>query len=353
MGFLSDNHARNEQMPDDTVYSRRSSASGWRTLDGSLLLNTVKETDAAKAPAVAAQPTSGVGALLSKLTDESAESSVRRDAALKIGAMTGVEAADVALVVAELANPHNCQVGGGALSVRRAALLAFTELAQGGGSAAVAACAPAVAALLQYDDADAREMAVRAMGALGSHADALAVAACLEDAENDVRSAAADTLVVLRDVLDAAALDAVAARLRYEDDDEVRCWALRVLAGLGPAAAVAASSEKMAGCVIACLHDEGTMALTPPSRALALAALAALGRAESATATRALVLPLVLAELQENDDNEAMVKAAALEALAQLGDPETHADVVSELLCDPDRSVRSAANAALKRWGVA
>ena len=71
-----------------------------------------------------------IDAALRELTDEDAESSVRRAAALKIGAMGAeISAEDVARVIKQLANPHNCHVGGGAMSVRRAALLAFTELA--------------------------------------------------------------------------------------------------------------------------------------------------------------------------------------------------------------------------------
>ena len=301
---------------------------------------------------------SSISDLLAELTDEDAESSVRRRAALKIGQRADVDRADVARVVAELTNAHNCQVGGGAMSVRRAALLALTELAQGadGVPAAVISCMPELACMLRHDDADAREMAVRAMGALGSHADALAVAACLEDGEYDVRSAAADTLVSLAPTLGPPELGAIAARLRYEDDDDVRSCALRTLAGIGPAAASQTSA------VLACLDDEGTMALTPPSRALAVAALAALGRgggggggaAAVTAATQQQQQQLVLARVESMlEDEEGMVRAAALEALAQLGGAERHADAVSELLCDAEKSVRNAATATLKKWGMA
>ena len=69
---------------------------------------------------------------LAALADESAESSVRREAALAIGALRDTATpADVAHVLQLLGSPHDCEVGGGAISVRRAALLAFTELARG------------------------------------------------------------------------------------------------------------------------------------------------------------------------------------------------------------------------------
>ena len=286
---------------------------------------------------------SPMDAALMELADEAAESQVRRSAALKIGEMRAdAKLADVARVVAHLGNPHNCEVGGSAISVRRAALLAFTELARGpeGVPAVVASCAPVVVELLRHEDPDAREMAVRALGALGTHADAIALAARLEDEENDVRAAAADTLVVLRDTLGAPDLDAIASRLRYEGDDEVRAWALRTLGGIGPAAATQSAA------VLACLHDEDTMALTPPSRALAVAALAAFGRASAASQ-----LP-VIAALLEDEDEEACVRAAAVDALAQVGEAAIHGEAISELLNDRDRTVRNAATSALKRWGM-
>ena len=66
------------------------------------------------------------------LADDSAESSVRREAALAIGALRDTATpADVEHVLQLLGSPHDCEVGGGAISVRRAALLAFTELARG------------------------------------------------------------------------------------------------------------------------------------------------------------------------------------------------------------------------------
>ena len=287
--------------------------------------------------------TSTMDAALMELADEAAESQVRRNAAIKIGEMRAdAKLDDVARVVAHLANPHNCEVGGSAISVRRAALLAFTELARGpeGVPTVVASCAPAVVELLQHTDPDAREMAVRALGALGKHADAIALAARLEDEENDVRAAASDTLVVLRDTLGAPDLDSIASVLRYDGDDEVRAWALRTLGGIGPAAATQSAA------VLACLHDEDTMALTPPSRAIAVATLAAFGRASAASH-----LPFIAAMLEDADE-DACVRAAAVEALAQVGEAAIHGEAISELLGDRDRMVRNAATSALKRWDM-
>ena len=88
------------------------------------------------------------------------------------------------------------------------------------------------------------------------------------------------------------------------------------------------------------------MALTPPSRALAVAALAAFGRASAASQ-----LP-VIAALLEDEDEEACVRAAAVDALAQVGEATIHGEAISELLNDRDRTVRNAATSALKRWGM-
>ena len=279
---------------------------------------------------------------LATLTDEAASSSARRSAACNIGSMReAAQAADVARVVEHLANPHNCDVGGGQMSIRRAALLAFTELANGGDDvpAVVVSCTPAVKALLCHPDPDAREMAVRAMSALGKSADCIALAARLED-EDDVRSAASDALVSLRSHLGGDGLDAIALRLRYETDDEVRAWALRTLAGLGPSAA------SMTDAVAACLADEGTMALCPPTKALAVEALAAFGSVSAAPH-----LPTIAA-LAADPGEEACVRVAAIEALGRVGESDAHAEAITELLYDPDRSLRGAATAALKRWGM-
>eukprot|EP00966_Prymnesium_polylepis_P066156 1535333-Prymnesium_polylepis.2 len=286
-------------------------------------------------------------AALTDLVDESAESSVRRAAAQKIGALREqATAADVARVVEALSNPHDCDVGGGAISVRRAALLAFTELARapdGGVLAAVASCAPAVSALLGHADADAREMAARAASALGPHADAVSLAALLEDDEPDVRSAAADTLVVLRGALSAGAVEAIAERVRH-DDEEVRAAALQTLGGIGTAAA------PHVGLVAACMVDDDAATAT---RVAAIRALAALGGgAQGGTAGGGPTYTLRISGLLEEE--EAAVRVAAVEALGLLlPEPAGCADAVSELLGDPDRAVRGAATAALKRWGLA
>ena len=281
---------------------------------------------------------------LSELVDTSAESSVRRAAAMKIGAMRALAtAADVARVVEQLGNSHNCDVGGGAMSVRRAALLAFTELARGDATCSVpesvTSCVPAVSALMGHADDDTREMAVRAMSALGAHADVAALACALEDAESeDVRSAAADSLVVLRDVLTAAHLEAITHRLTRadeddEDDEAIRTKVLHVVAGIG----VAAASQ--ADVVAASLADEATTV-----RAAAAKTIGALGEQAAAAHVD------TVAGLLEDDD--ARVREAAVSALGALG-AESHAETISELLGDPDRGVRTAATAVLKRWGAA
>ena len=153
---------------------------------------------------------------LTALADESAESSVRREAALAIGALRDqATPSDVAQVLALLSSTHDCEVGGGAISVRRAALLAFTELARGddGVPAAVASGVTQVTELTQADDEATREMAVRAMAVLGAHADAHSVVLRLQDSEEDVRAAASDTLTVLADTLAVTDLEAIAALL--------------------------------------------------------------------------------------------------------------------------------------------
>ena len=144
---------------------------------------------------------------------------------------------------------------------------------------------------------------------------------------------------MLRETLGTAELDAIVARLRCAEDDEVRAWSLRTLGGIGPLAA------SQSAAVAASLAEEGTRALTPPTRGLAVAALAAFG--QPSVGAHLAAIGALLA------DEEACVRAAAIEALGQVGDAGSHAEAVSELLYDSDRSVRSAAAVALKRWGVA
>ena len=285
---------------------------------------------------------------LADLTDTTAESSVRRAAALKIGNLRAeATAEDVLRVVNELKNDHNCEVGGGAISVRRAALLAFTALACGSSDEdssssdgtlpeSVAACVPAVTNLMTDPDEDAREMAVRACSALGASAPVGALALALQDHAENVRAAAADALVGLRDVLDAESVAQIVDRLTRvdaddEDDDVIRAEVLRVVAGIGEAAA------SQVGVITACLEDEAA-----ETRAAAAKAVGAIG-ADAAAAHVAAIAALL-------EDSEASVRAAAIEALGLIGDADTHAESVSELLGDPDRSVRSAATATLKRW---
>ena len=92
---------------------------------------------------------------------------------------------------------------------------------------------------------------------------------------------------------------------------------------MGPLAAA------QSGSVAASLADEGTRALTPPSRALAITALAAFGKASAGVHLATIAAMLA--------DEEACVRAAAIDALGQLGDADEHTEAVSELLYDPDR----------------
>ena len=281
------------------------------------------------------------------LVDVNVDSSTRREAAQRIGALRDeATTVDVERLVQQLTNTHDCDVGGGAISVRRAALLAFTELARGEGGdlpAAVAASTPAVAALLGHADPDAREMATRAMSVLGVHADASAVAALLEDEEADVRSAASDTLIALRDTLKEADITAIASPLVLAspplEDEDVLVGVLQTLGGVGAAAAVQANH--VATCM---LSEEAAVAI----RVAAVKAFTTLAQAKAGAC--AAHLP-GLSKLLE--DEEASLRAAAVDALGQLGEVSDFGDAISELLGDPDRVVRSAATAVLKRWELA
>lgn len=280
-------------------------------------------------------------AALAELTDTNAESSIRRAAALKVGSLRAeATAADVAKVVQELANDHNCDVGGGAISVRRAALLAFTELARSDDGSlpdCVASCVPAVTKLMTHPDEDAREMAVRACSALGPSANTVGLIAALEDSAENVRAAAADALVGLRALLDANDVEMLVHRLTRvdaadDDDDLIRAEILQVIARIGGAAAAS-----QINVITGCLEDEAAT-----MRAAAAKAIGTIGKNAAASHIAAIAALL--------EDTEACVRAEAIEALGLIGDAETHAESVSELLADSDRGVRSAASATLKRW---
>jgi HEAT repeat protein len=274
-----------------------------------------------------------VDTLLIRMCATDAESSVRRDAANQLGSRPAYEltAAQMSRVVRALANSHNCAVGGGAISVRRAALLAFTQLCGEPGLHS-AACRSELSELLADADPDVREMAARAMAALGAHADRLAVAALLEDVD-DVRSAAVDTLVALGAHLDSADLAFIASGLSHQDD-AVKVAALSALRG---AEGLAAAHS---GEIAACTTDEHE-----DVRAAAASALGAVG-GDGVTGILASLL----------GDEAARVRIAAVGALGEL--PASYGaqdlvDDVSELLGDADRGVRSAVSWRLKRWGVA
>ena len=298
---------------------------------------------------------------LAALADESASSSVRREAALAIGALRDTATpADVEHVLRLLGSTHDCEVGGGAISVRRAALLAFTELARGtdggGVPTAVASNVELLSTLTRARDDEAqREMALRAMAVLGAHADAHSVVARLEDSHEDVRCAAADTLVVLREVLTVAHIELILVcmpsdiALAAEADEgeettmaERRALVLQTLAGIAAAAAWQdhAAFTSAVTTAAACLADEAAA-----TRAAALAALAAFGPRASAAHVDAVAALL--------EDEDAPVRLAAVDALGRLGSADNHGEALSELLGDRDRGVRSAATTALKQWGLA
>ena len=108
--------------------------------------------------------------------------------------------------------------------------------------------------MLVHTDADAREMAVRAMAAVATRADCVAVASRLVDVENDVRSAACDTLVSLRDVIQADAIDAIAKHLRYELYEKETRYAsnLHTLVQLARLVAADKDSDKVGASCCAC-----------------------------------------------------------------------------------------------------
>ena len=280
---------------------------------------------------------------LAEMTDESISSGQRRATAESIGAMgADLTAVEVARVVDQLSNPHNCDVGGGAISIRRAALLALSALADGGADGtpkSVSACVPNISLLLCHEDADAREMALRAMAVMAAHADGAAIVPLLADEESDVRLAAVDALAVLRETIDAGVITRVVSLLKEtdpaDDENEARLCALRALGGIGKPA------FPFAEVVVSCLADEAA-----PNRAAAATCLASVTMDE-ATAAHVDAIAALL------EDDDASVRAAAVEALGALSAADSHGDAVSELLGDPDRSVRSAATAVLKRWGVA
>ena len=122
-------------------------------------------------------------------------SSVRRHAAAAVGKLRQVATSqNVERVIEGLADPDDAAVGGGAMSVRRAALLAFTGLFGGDDRgnfstedtssmppAVAATTADSVSALLSHTSPDAREMAARAMVVMGGLADVTGLIRTLQD----------------------------------------------------------------------------------------------------------------------------------------------------------------------------
>jgi HEAT repeat protein len=300
--------------------------------------------------------------------------SVRRSSATAVGRLRDVVSAEhVAAVVAKLADPDNAIVGGGAISVRRAALLAFSWLcedqsfprsaAAAGASSLVpnvAAAAPWLTALLAHEDADAREMSVRAMGGMRELADVPALIGRLtEDEEPDVRGAAVDTLVVLRAYMTTAHLAHVVRLtgccVATEDDDnaddepgeEQRCAAVRVLGGIGRAAAPHCARALLR------LASEDECSAVRAAAAVAIGLVCSTGDhhaggAPTAPARDATLVDAIAALGELLGDSDSACRAAAVTALVQLDAVADFEDDVAALLGDRAPAVRHATTAALR-----
>ena len=294
-------------------------------------------------------------ALLAQIHDP--DSNVRRAAAAALGGMgEALSPAQVQAIVKKLADPDNAIVGGGSISVRRVALLAFTALCESTPTQpeAVVASAGTVAALLSHEDEDAREMAVRAMAALGSHADITALIAVVnneEEAEEAVRAAAVDALLGLHAHLTATQLGVLAAGGDLSDESTVRAACVQVLGGAG-AAAVAhvptllglANDDDDAGVRAAAVAAVGAVAGPPP-------ASGETASGESGSQAEAPPVEVVEAIGALLEDSEAVVRAAAIVALGRLGALGAHEETLAELMADRDREVRARAAAAIKQLG--
>lgn len=277
-----------------------------------------------------------IRALVVMLGDE--HNAARRPAANALGALRAYVCAPVAKdVVQKLADEENAPYGGGAISVRRAALLAFTALCQPiaegqGVPAAVSTVCRDLTALLAHDNVDAREMAARAMAALEEHADLHALVNLFADEEPDVRSAAVDSLVRLRGHADADVASAVATLLTHEEED-VRVVALSALGSLGgnlAAVHVGAMSDLLC-------DEEQPSSVT----VAAIASLAAFGDG--------FVGPEVVDSIASRlEDPQPEVRAAAATGLGDLK-VHAHADTIAEMAADSSKMVRTAATAACKR----
>ena len=313
-----------------------------------------------------------IDALISLL--ERGSGAARRSAAQTIGALRAhISVTQVKGIVALLACDVPAAHGGGALSPRRAALLAFTGLCRtpeedpvavsddaatpGPGlpeaaeaakalPSEVVACAPDVHALLTAEDEDTREVAARAASCLGAHADLAAlIARLVQDESTDVVSAVADGLVSLHAYATVAAADQMLSKVLSDDLDAQAAASLcRVL---GAWQAVTSPGELLASRGAAVGTTLGTLLASEEARvrAAAAAALGTLGTGASPSA--ALAQLGAVAELLQ--DPEAEVRQTAVAAVADLDLEAAYADELAELLGDRAAQVRNAASAVLKR----
>lgn len=340
--------------------------------------------------------------LVEAFHDES--SSVRRAAAETIGSLREhVSTEHVESIIAGLADPDNAMVGGGAMSVRRAALLAFTglckptdekllagrsavqdtgapspaELSPAEPSPAVLAASPRLVALLSHEDVDAREMAVRAMIGMGGAADVQGLIGRLCDDEEDVRRAAVDALLQLRQhVTTRDQLAAITALLTSDEEQERRAAA----DVLGAVAVIEARGLRDNSATTTTTSDATE---TMPREAAASALLELVGaddcaavRAAAAAALGSICAPLsaMAANMEDGtacadelhatrhptlaaaiaavgamlEDGDSSCRAAAVAALATLGAVHNFEDEVGALMGDRSAAVRNAAQAALR-----
>ena len=165
------------------------------------------------------------------------------------------------------------------------------------------------------------------LGRLGGSLAVRSLARALPDSRADVRYAATDALLALG----RAALPDLQAALAG-DDPQVREGAALALARLAPDALVAAGESALPALVSVLRHDAG------PLRETAVSALARIGGAAVPALLRAL------------DDRSWDVRALAVDALGQVGDPAAVPGLLRVLESD-DADLRARAASALGEIG--
>lgn len=297
--------------------------------------------------------------LVSQLED--ADSSVKRAAAAALAEHRNSVSADhAAAVVALLACDTPASYGGGAISPRRAALLALTGMCEDWATLprALATVVPsALALLLVHEDEDTREVAARAMGVLGAHAKMLPLVTSMRDEEPAVARAALDALASMSVHVGRPVLEAVLALLA-DDEPSTRANAaellgnflrvnvLRALEAGAPRVAELDSAgrerellaQEAFAAVSASLADEEEEVQAAAARAIGNA-----GGERGATQLEALVA------IAQDEASTASLRAAAVGAVGSLDAEGVQGDVLAELLGASCRELREAAAMALKR----